>query len=250
MPKQKSTPGSSRQPLRVHLHAHTRADRVYSAIFDAILEQRLQPGARLSEEALGEIFGVSRTLIRQTLIRLAAEGIVTTERHRGAQVKTPSAEEAEQMLNARSLIELEITRLATLRAGAPDCRELDLAIAEEAAATKRGDRGARIRLSGEFHLLLALVAGNNVLFGFLRALVPLCALVISQYERPDISPCSAVEHAELLAAIKARDAKRAERLMRQHLDHIRSRLVFSNATKQRTLRDMLHRQVEPMANAK
>jgi DNA-binding GntR family transcriptional regulator len=250
MPKQKSTPAPSRQPLRAHLHAHTRADRVYSAIFDAILEQRLQPGARLSEEALGEIFGVSRTLIRQTLIRLAAEGIVTTERHRGAQVKTPSAAEAEQMLHARSLIEIEVTRLATLRASAPDCRELEVAIAEESAATKRGDRGTRIRLSGEFHLLLALVAGNQVLFGFLRSLVPLCALVISQYERPDISPCSAEEHAELLAAIKAGDGKRAEKLMRQHLDHIRSRLAFSNEAKPRSLRDMLNRHAEPITNAK
>jgi DNA-binding GntR family transcriptional regulator len=241
---------TARLPLRAHLHEHTRADRVYSAIFDAILEQRLQAGARLSEEALGEIFGVSRTLIRQTLIRLATEGIVTTERHRGAQVKTPSAEDAEQMLSARCLVELEVMRLATLRATPADCRELEQAVAEEAQATKRGDRGTRIRLSGEFHLLLALVAGNKVLFGFLRSLVPLCALAISQYERPDISPCSAEEHAGLLAAIKARDTKRAEKLMRRHLEHIRGRLSFSSRAAPSDLRDLFHRYAESAVGSK
>lgn len=52
----------------------TQDDIVYAHIFDAILEQRLAPGTKLSEEALGEIFGVSRTIIRRALSRLAHEG--------------------------------------------------------------------------------------------------------------------------------------------------------------------------------
>ena len=241
---------NARQPLCANLHGHTRADRVYSAIFDAILEQRLQAGVRLSEEGLGEIFGVSRTMIRQTLIRLAAEGIVSSERHRGAQVKSPTPEEAAQTLSARRLIELEITRLATLRATAADFRELEQSIGEEAQATKLGDRAMRIRLSGEFHLLLALVAGNQVLFGFLRSLVSLSALVISQYERPDVQPCSAQEHGELLAIMKAGDGKRAQKLMRQHLAHIEERLSFSAATEPPSLRDLFQSYLEPVAGGK
>src|SRR3546814_5492078 len=54
----------------------TQDDIVYAHIFDAILEQRLAPGTKLSEEALGEIFGVSRTIIRRALSRLAHEGVV------------------------------------------------------------------------------------------------------------------------------------------------------------------------------
>jgi DNA-binding transcriptional MocR family regulator len=54
----------------------TQDDIVYAHIFEAILEQRLAPGTKLSEEALGEIFGVSRTIIRRALSRLAHEGVV------------------------------------------------------------------------------------------------------------------------------------------------------------------------------
>ena len=54
----------------------TQDDVVYAHIFDVILEQRLAPGTKLSEEALGEIFGVSRTIIRRALSRLAHEGVV------------------------------------------------------------------------------------------------------------------------------------------------------------------------------
>ncbi|MCF5602574.1 GntR family transcriptional regulator, partial [Pseudomonas syringae] len=71
----------------------TQDDVVYEHIFDAILEQRLAPGTRLSEEALGEIFGVSRTIIRRALSRLGHEGVVLLRPNRGAVVASPSVEE-------------------------------------------------------------------------------------------------------------------------------------------------------------
>lgn len=231
--------------LRDILHAQRRLDRVYSAIFDAILEQRLLPGVRLSEEELGKVFGVSRTLIRQSLIRLNAEGIVTTERHRGAQVRTPTVEEATQVFAARELVELEVMRLATLNATGQDLAELEAAIHEDADAASRGDRGTRIRLSGEFHLLLALVAGNRPLFGFLRVLVSQCALVISQYERPGMLSCSADEHAELLAAMRQRDARAAREAMAQHLQHIEERCSFQMESETSDLRELFKRYLDP-----
>ena len=65
--------GQSGNPREVR--SGTQDDMVYAHIFDAILEQRLAPGTKLSEEALGEIFGVSRTIIRRALSRLAHEQV-------------------------------------------------------------------------------------------------------------------------------------------------------------------------------
>ncbi|EPN68539.1 GntR family transcriptional regulator, partial [Pseudomonas syringae pv. actinidiae ICMP 19101] len=79
----------------------TQDDIVYEHIFDAILEQRLAPGTKLSEEALGEIFGVSRTIIRRALSRLGHEGVVLLRPNRGAVVASPSVEEARQVFFAR-----------------------------------------------------------------------------------------------------------------------------------------------------
>jgi DNA-binding GntR family transcriptional regulator len=227
--------------LRAMLHKETRGEAVYTALVDAILERRLQPGVRLSEEALGDAFGVSRTLVRQALIRLTAEGIAVAERHRGCAVASLTPDQAEQVLAARRLVESELARLAARRASRADCDELIASIADEKAAAERGDHGTEIRLSGEFHLLVALVAGNQPLFQFLRLLVSQTALIISQYERGNAPSCSLSDHTEFIDAIRAGDARAAERLMGQHLDHIRARLSFAGPASAPDLRVLFSR---------
>ena len=130
----------------------TQDDIVYAHIFEAILEQRLAPGTKLSEEALGEIFGVSRTIIRRALSRLAHEGVVLLRPNRGAVVASPSVEEARQVFLARRLVERAITELAVQHATAEQIAELRQMVNDERDSFSRGDRGAGIRLSGEFHL--------------------------------------------------------------------------------------------------
>lgn len=94
----------------------TQDDIVYAHIFEAILEQRLAPGTKLSEEALGEIFGVSRTIIRRALSRLAHESVVLLRPNRGAVVASPTVEEARQVFFSRRMVERAITELAVQHA--------------------------------------------------------------------------------------------------------------------------------------
>ena len=81
-------------------HVRT-ADTIHARIYDAIVEQRLPPGTKLGEETLCEIFGVSRTMIRRVLQRLASEHVVEARPHRGAFVARPSVEEAREVFEAR-----------------------------------------------------------------------------------------------------------------------------------------------------
>lgn len=206
--------------------AGTQDDIVYAHIFEAILEQRLAPGTKLSEEALGEIFGVSRTIIRRALSRLAHEGVVLLRPNRGAMVASPSVEEAKQIFHARRLVERAITELAADKATAEQIKELrDMVIAEQECFA-RGDRGAGIRLSGEFHLQLAVVAGNAPLVSFQRSLISQTSLIIAQYESGIRSHCSFDEHNRLLDALAARDKELAVELMMHHMDHIDAKLNF------------------------
>ncbi|MFI8747030.1 GntR family transcriptional regulator [Pseudomonas sp. NPDC077186] len=202
----------------------TQDDVVYAHIFDAILEQRLAPGTKLSEEALGEIFGVSRTIIRRALSRLAHEGVVLLRPNRGAVVASPSVEEARQIFYARRLVERAITELAVEHATAEQLAELRQMVKDEQDSFSRGDRGAGIRLSGEFHLKLAEAARNAPLVSFQRSLVSQTSLIIAQYESGSRSHCSYDEHNQLIDAIEARDAARAVHLMMHHMDHIDSKL--------------------------
>ena len=202
----------------------TQDDIVYAHIFEAILEQRLAPGTKLSEEALGEIFGVSRTIIRRALSRLAHEGVVLLRPNRGAVVASPSVEEARQVFFARRLVEKAITELAVVHATSEDLSQLRGMVQDERDSFSRGDRGAGIRLSGEFHLKLAEAAKNAPLISFQRSLVSQTSLIIAQYESGNRSHCSYDEHMQLIDAIEARDAKQAVHLMMHHMDHIDSKL--------------------------
>ncbi|USH05502.1 GntR family transcriptional regulator [Grimontia kaedaensis] len=224
----------------------TQDDIVYGHIFDAILEQRLPPGTKLSEEALGEIFGVSRTIIRRALLRLSVEQVVSTRPNRGSIVASPTVEEAMQILKAREVMELAIVELAAENATPEQIVKCRAMVAEENEAIAKNDTGRSIRLSGEFHIELAAMANNLPLMSFQRSLVSQCSLIIALYESSKKTHCSCDEHTQLLDVIEAGDKQAAIALMKTHLDHINSKLnlhddsgtqdlhaVFSNVLKKK-----------------
>lgn len=202
----------------------TQDELIYAHIFDAILEQRLAPGTKLSEESLGEIFGVSRTIIRRALSRLAHEHVVVIRPNRGAVVASPSIEEARQIVFARRVVEQAVMELVVDNATPAQIEQLRSQVVEEQDFFAQGDRGAGIRLSGEFHLTLAEMANNPPLLSFQRSLVSQSSLIIAQYESGVKSHCSYDEHFELIDAIQQRDKAKAVRLMMHHLDHIEHKL--------------------------
>ena len=89
-----------------------RAQAIRDRLRDAIIDRRLTPGAKLSEAEVGTLFDVSRTIARSALQMLTFEGLVRTERNRGAFVANPSPEEARQVFASRRLIEPGIATTA------------------------------------------------------------------------------------------------------------------------------------------
>jgi DNA-binding GntR family transcriptional regulator len=169
------------------------------------------------------IFGVSRTLVRRVLHRLAGEHVVELLPNRGAFVARPSIAEARDVFAARRVVEAGV--VAALAGGLAEdqAARLRRQIALERAARDAGDRRALIRLSGAFHVLLAELAGNPVIVRFLRELVSRTALIIAVYEAPGVSCCSPGEHAALVTAL-ARGGDHADDAMRRHLEGIEGRL--------------------------
>lgn len=218
------------QPLKKQARAvkssrsGTQDEVVYAHIFEAILEQRLAPGTKLSEEALGEIFGVSRTIIRRALSRLAHEGVVQLRPNRGAVVASPGAEEARQIFYVRRMIERAITELACKNAKPEQIAALRQMVIDERDCFARGDRGMGIRLSGEFHLKLAEAAGNLTLLGFLRSLISQTSLIIALYEGNSRTHCSDAEHDQVIDAIEAGNVEVAVDLMMRHMDSVDAKL--------------------------
>jgi DNA-binding GntR family transcriptional regulator len=199
-------------------------DTVYTSIYEAIVEQRLPPGTKLPEEILAEVFGVSRTMIRRALLRLAYDKVVETRPNRGAIVSQPTPHEAKSVFEARRLLETAIIAKAVHHVEPEQIEALRATINEEAEAGHRGDRSTAIRLSGVFHLQLAQLSGNPVYVDFMRELISLTSLIIALYEMPGNTGCIFDEHDGLLDAMLAKDEARAARLMEEHLCKIERRL--------------------------
>lgn len=195
-------------------------DEIVERLHAAILEHRLPPGTKLGEDRLAETFGVSRTRIRQVLLRLAGEKVVRQFANRGAFVAEPTVQEARDVFDARASIEPMLAERVAVRGAAADAARLREHVAKEQAARQSGDLRAQIKLSGEFHGLVADMAGNAVLAAMLRELVARSSLIIAVYGTPAASDCAADEHHRLVEAVRRRDGSLAARVMRDHLAHV------------------------------
>lgn len=217
-----------------------KAARIHTALLAAILDHRLPPGARLPEDELGAIYGVSRTIVRSALQALAHERVVTIEPNRGAHVAEPTSEEARHVFEARSVIEPRLAAMAAELATARDAALLQQHIRDENAALAAGDAGQAIALSGKFHVAIADIARQPILAGFVRELVSRSSLIIALYWRRPDAICERHAHTELASAIGANESRRASELMMSHLVDLLSGLdLRPRQREQARLQDML-----------
>jgi DNA-binding GntR family transcriptional regulator len=198
--------------------------RIHRAVVNAVMSRRLPPGTRLGEADFCQLYQVSRTTVRKALQRLAHDHIIELRPNRGAVVASPSPEEARDIFAARRALEREIVPLVIHNATPASLCAIRAALETEEAARRSGDRAAWIRLGGEFHLLLAELAGNAVLQRFMTELVLRCSLIIALYENPGAPMCGNHEHRDLLELIEQGRAAEASALIDHHLLEIEARL--------------------------
>lgn len=208
-----------------------RAAMIRDHLRDAIVDRRLAPGTKLNEAEVGALFDVSRTVVRAALQALAFEGLVKAERNRGAFVANPTPDEARQVFDSRRLIEPGIARAAAERITPDEIAAFRERLSDESRImSERGPsaRRAEIHASGDFHLLLASVAGNAILLRFMEELVARSSLVIALYGRSGASSCGHGDHANILAALEQRNGGLAGQLLLTHIDHIEADLDLRN----------------------
>jgi DNA-binding GntR family transcriptional regulator len=193
---------------------------IYERIYTAISERRLLPGTKLSEERLAQAFMASRTRIREVLMRLSQELVIELHTNRGAFVASPSPRDLRDIFTVRRALEKAVAVDLCTHCPEPTRAVLRQHVERELQAQTHGDRVLLSQLSGEFHVRLAEATGNRLFSDNLRRLVALTGLAIAQYETLVRSSCSVQEHEDLLSAIEAGDARQAERLVLDHLNHM------------------------------
>ncbi len=198
--------------------------RIVEAITTAIVERRLMPGTKLAEQPIADLFQVSRTIVRQALNRLSRDHLVTLEPARGAFVAQPSVEEARQVFEVRRMVEGAMARRLCASVTAAQIATLRAHLRDEAAAVARTDVPGRTRLLADFHVVLARLAGNEVLAQLLADLLSRCSLIALMYQSAHSAEHSVAEHVQIVDALERRDARAAARLMEAHLEHVEANL--------------------------
>lgn len=207
----------------------TLTERVYGTIKEAILDLTLKPGSPLVEDELARQLGTSKTPVRDALLALERDGLVTKIPYKGTYVSDVSLKDATEIFELRAVLEGLAARLAA-RSFSP--KELDeaerlLGAADEARA--RGDFGAASSYGAQFHRLIDLRADN-------RRLMPILEKLEEQLRRlrrmSDLLEGrltkSAREHRQILAALRTGDPSQVEQAMRQHLESVLSDFLLSS----------------------
>lgn len=227
----------------------TATDRVYDGLYGAVLEHRLMPGTWLREEELAVTYGVSRTLVRQALQRLAQDRVIELVHHRGARVPLPGLDEAAAVFEARQVVECAIARRLGGRLSASQLEALRALAVAESEADGRGDRAAAVRLSGEFHRALARMHGNPVFLRVLDGLLPTTSMLMALSKRGGGTVCVAHRHVELIAAL-VEGAAPAAAEMRRHLQELEASLTRApRPARPRRAVFAAYREAEPPAGA-
>jgi DNA-binding GntR family transcriptional regulator len=168
-------------------------------------------------------------VVRKALARLAHERVVELRTNRGAIVASPSVEESRNLFAARHVIESAIVDSLARSITKAQARELRSLVQEENAAYQRGEVRAGLKLSIDFHRVLARMAGNTVLADFLEQLVARTPLVLLAYRGPvQHAGCANDEHAAIVDALAAGQPERAVKLMRSHLDELAGQLQLED----------------------
>jgi DNA-binding GntR family transcriptional regulator len=194
------------------------------AIVNAVLAGRIRAGTRLSEQALATLFSVSRTSVREALIRLETRGIVQSSPRRGWFVVEPSLEEAQEAFQARRAIEMGILRNID-SVGAPVIATLRAHIVREREAIAAQDAAARSYLLGDFHVCMIEAFGNRILADILRDLTAQTVLISALYQSTNDATESCDEHEQITNALEAGDLSGAADLMIRHIGHVEAGLT-------------------------
>jgi DNA-binding GntR family transcriptional regulator len=197
---------------------------VYDLLREDILDLDLAPGSMVDEVQLAERFGLSRTPIREALVRLAGEGLIVTLPNRSTMVAPIDFANLAAFFDALVLMYRVTTRLAAEFRSDADLSRLHALQATFAETVRAGDDLAMIAANRDFHAAIAEAGRNPYYLSLFSRLLDEGRRILRMYYYTSFQPTSPhpyiLEHEAILAAIAARDVDLADRLAREHAEKI------------------------------
>lgn len=199
--------------------------RVYTALRDALVAGELAPGRRLSENELAEWLGVSRTPVREALVRLRDDRLVEIVPQFGTFVSKISIASVTDAQFVREALECAAIRLTAEQVAEKDLEGLMAIIADQDQAHAAGDFAAFYESDDRFHAALCALSGRSIAWSVVQRAdghlnrVRRLSLQVPEYMGEMIS-----EHRDVVAALGKHDPDEAEAVLRHHLRMVLSGL--------------------------
>ncbi len=202
------------------------SERAYGVIQDAILTLKIRPGQRVAIGDLAEQLGISRTPVRDALLLLEKEGLVTMMAQRGAHVATVTVEDVRDIYELRSVLEGYAPRLVATSLTSSELAAARAALQDAADALARCEAKRASDLGHQLHELIVRKVVNRRLISYLNDL-DMHYTRIRHYTLliPGRIEQSQEEHQRILAALDAHDPLAAEQAMEAHLMSVHNDLM-------------------------
>ena len=201
------------------------ADSVYTALRDAIFAGTLRPGTRLSVPALASQLGVSRSPVREAVLRLTQEQLAREEPRRGAVVASVGPEELARLYEVREVLEGLAARLAVENCGRRLVTDLEAVLAYHAQAVEDAALDTHMEADMRFHSLIRKASGNPELIGILDSIQTRVRLAMITTTVTAGPRRALADHQAILDAISSGDPGEAERRAREHVSRLRRSLL-------------------------
>lgn len=205
--------------LQIRRESSTLRQQVADKLRSAILQGSFAPGTKLVERDLCEMLGVSRTVLREALQTLGAEGLITNVPHKGPAVATITAKEARDIYSVRAALEALAGKGFALNATEKQMRSLRAALDRLEEAARNGSTHELLEIKNQFYATLLEGCGNAVVAQMLTLLNNRITLLRRMsLSRPGRSNETLAELKEIVSAIEQRDGNRAHQLCAAHVE--------------------------------
>ena len=195
----------------------TIQDNVVDQLRSLILNHYFKPNQRLRQIELAELLGVSRTPIREALVKLASEGLITFSPYKGASVAEFSVEDLNEIYSVRIALESYAAYLAAERISDEQIDELDRLLLQMRRVLETRDSQSLLKLNRQFHTGIYSAAREKRLLDLINSYIDQAEVYRRIFVNLEDSREEMVKHEEILIALRAHDSQRAEERTRFHL---------------------------------
>jgi DNA-binding GntR family transcriptional regulator len=197
----------------------------YEKIKKKLLQNELNFGQQLLEDNFSRDLGISRTPVREALIMLEKEGIITRSPGRGFYIQRFSVKDVDDFYHFRNILETASADLIIPNVTNKDIDALYKILEKVGEFIERGNAAQAMTVGLQFHIKIIEICKNDMFIKSLKNCYDKLILVSWSYHQLESCTKSAKEHGEILEALESRDLDKLRTVTRQHLDNARERTL-------------------------